>query len=108
MHRRQIGITGVGRRRADRDEQQPRVLQRLGEIGGKVQPVTVLHEQLLEARLVDRHLTAAQSLDLGRVDVDAVHLAAELGKAGGRDQPDVAGADHPDWCALRAHTGGEG
>ena len=73
-----------------------------------MQPLAVVHEQLLQARLVDRHLAAAQTLDLLRVDVHAIHLAAELGKAGGGHQPDIAGADHPDWCALFArHQAGK-
>ena len=100
VHRRQVGVAGVGRRRPDRDEQQPRVLQRLGQIGGEVQPLRVARQQLLQARLVDRHLAAAQALDLLGVDVHALHLAAELGEAGGGDQPDIAGADHSDRFAL--------
>ena len=99
VHRRQVGVAGVGRRRSHRDEQQPRVLERGREIGGEVQPLGVLGEQLLEPGLVDRHLTRAQALDLGRVDVDAPDLMAELRKARSGDQPDIAGADHSDWLA---------
>ena len=108
VHRRQVGVAGVGRRRADGDEQQPRVLERLGEVGREVQSLAIAREQLLEARLVDRHLAAAQPLDLRGVDVDAPHLAAELGKAGGGDQTDVAGADHPDRLRALCSSGGEG
>ena len=60
-------------------------------------------EQLLKPGLIDRHLAGAQPLDLGGVDVDAPDIAAELGETGGRDEPDVAGADHSDRCSLGAH-----
>ena len=54
VHRGQIGVTRVGRRRADGDEQQPRVLQRVGELGGEVHPVAMAGDQLLQTRLPDR------------------------------------------------------
>ena len=38
---REVGVAGVGRRRADGDEQQPRVLERVGEVGREVQPLAV-------------------------------------------------------------------
>ena len=63
-------------------------------------------QHLLQAGLVDRHLAGAQALDLLGVDVHAPHLAAELGEAGGGDQPDVAGADHADWLSRVAHRRG--
>jgi hypothetical protein len=58
------------------------------------------------AWLVDRHLAAAQALDLRRVDVDAPHVVADLGEAGRGDEADVAGADDADGFALRGHGGG--
>ena len=103
VHRGEVGVAGVGRRGADGDEQQARVLERVGEVGGEVHPLGVAREQLLQARLVDRHLARAQALDLRGVDVDALHVAAELGEAGGGDQPDIAGADHADWLSRGAH-----
>ena len=42
VDRRQVGVPRVGRRRADRDEQQPRVLERVREVGREVQAVAVL------------------------------------------------------------------
>ena len=107
VHRRQVGVAGVGRRRADGDEQQARVLERVGEVGREVQALAVARQQLLEARLVDRDLAAPQALDLRRVDVHAPHLAAELGEAGRGDEADVAGADHSDWLACAAHEAGK-
>ena len=96
VHGREVGVAGVRRRRADGDEQQTRVLERVAQVGREVQPLGVARQQLLEARLVDRHLAATQALDLLGVDVDAPDVAAELGEAGGGDQADVAGADHSD------------
>ena len=100
VHRGEVRVAGVGRRRADRHEQQAGVLERLGEVGGEVQAPGVLGQELLQARLVDRHLAAPQTLDLGGVDVHAPDFAAELGETGGGDKSDVAGADHPDRFAL--------
>ena len=107
VHRGEIGVARVGRRRPDCDEQQACVLQRGSELGREVQAPGVLGEQLLQAGLVDRHLPAPQPLDLGGVDVHAPDLAAELREAGGRDQADVAGADHSDWLALGTHQAGK-
>ena len=41
LHGRQVGVARVGRRRADRDEQQPRVLERRADVGAEVQPLAV-------------------------------------------------------------------
>ena len=103
VHRRQVGVAGVGGRRADRDEQQPRVLERRRELGGEVQALAVASDRLGQAGLVDRDLAALQLRDLVGVDVDAPDVAAELGKARGRDQADVSGADHRDRFASVAH-----
>ena len=51
-------------------------------------------DQFVEARLVDRHLAALQRLDLGRVLIDADDVVAEIGKAGARNEADIARADH--------------
>ena len=80
------------------------MLERGSQIGGVMKARRVALEQLREAGLVDRHLAATQALDLGGVDVHAPHVAAELGEAGGRHQPDVAGADHRDWFARGGGT----
>ncbi len=102
----EVGVARVGRRRSDGDEQQPRVLERVAELGREVQALAVAADELREARLVDRDLARAQPLDLLRVDVDAAHLGPELGEAGGGDEADVAGADDADRFALGAHGGG--
>ena len=54
----EVGVARVRRRRADRDEQQPRVLERVGDVGREVQPLAVLRDELREAGLVDRDLAA--------------------------------------------------
>ena len=46
--------------------------------------------------------------DLGRVDVDAVDVVAELGEARSGHQADVSRADHADRLSIRAHEGGSG
>ncbi len=107
VHCREVRVAGVGGRGAHRHEQQPSVLERVGELGGEVQALGVARQQLLQAGLVDRNLAAAQALDLGRVDVHAPHLAAQLGEAGGGHQPDIAGADHSDWLLAGAHESGK-
>ena len=101
----QVGVARVGRRRADGDEQQPRVLERVGDVGREVQPLAVL-AATSSARpgLVDRDLAALEALDLVGVDVDAPDLVAELGEAGRRDEADVAGADDADGFALPSHA----
>ena len=50
VHGRQVGVAGVGRRRADGDEQQPRVLERRRELGREVQPLAVAGDALARAR----------------------------------------------------------
>ena len=95
-------------RRADREEDDVGLGDRGTELVGEQQAPSlhVAGEQIVEARLVDRRLAASQ---LGKpvwVLVDACDRPAELGEAGRRDKPDVAGADHADvqgflpLCAL--------
>ncbi len=83
------------------------MLERLGDVGREMQPLAVARQQLLQTGLVDRHLAAAQALDLGGVDVHAPHLSAELGEPGRGDQADIAGADHSDWLVGGAHEAGK-
>jgi hypothetical protein len=54
--RPQVGISGVGGGRPDRDEEQARVLHDGRELRREVQSVGHLRQELAEARLVDRHL----------------------------------------------------
>ena len=72
------------------------------QIGGEAQAALphVGGDQLGKAGLVDRHLAALQRRDLARVLVDADDVMTEIGKAGPRNEADIAGADHRD-----AHEG---
>ena len=71
---------------------------RLRQVGGEGQPACahVAGDQLVEPRLVDRHLAALERRDLAGVLVDADHVVAEIGKAGAGNEADIAGADHRD------------
>ena len=54
----------------------------------------IARHQLVEARLVDRDLALFQPGDAILVLVDAGDVPAELGKAGGGNEADIARADH--------------
>ena len=107
VYRAQVGVSGVRRRGADGDEQQSTVLERVADVCREVQALGVARQQLLEPRLVDRDLAAAQALDLGGVDVDAPDVAAQLREAGSRHQAHIAGADHSDWLTCLTHEAGK-
>ena len=68
-HRGEVGVAGDRRRRADRDVDELRALDRLRDVGRERQPLAVPLEELVEARLVDRHLAAAERVDLPGKDV---------------------------------------
>ena len=86
------------RRRADRDEDRVGLGHRRLQVGGEAQPpgLHVGGDQIVEARLVDRHLAALERRDLAGVLVDAGDVMAEIGKAGPGNEADIAGADHRD------------
>ena len=71
--------------------------------GGEAQApgVQVAHDELGQLGLEEVHLAAVEALDERRVDVDADHVVAELGQAGGHDEADVAAADHRDPVGRR-------
>ena len=98
----EIGIARRRRRRIDADERDLSVREQLGGIVGETQQIATLCHRLGRARLVDRHLTTPQALELRAVDVDAHDRVAELREADRRDEPDVADADHAKRLA-RAH-----
>jgi hypothetical protein len=100
VDRGEVGVAGVGRRGADGDEQQPRVLERRPQLGGEVQPLAIASDALVEPGFVDRHLAALELRDLLGVDVDAPDIAAELGEPRGGHEADIAGANHGDRFAL--------
>ena len=104
VDRGEVGVARVGGRRADGDEQQPRVLQRVREVRREVQAVAVALDELRKPRLPDRDPALLEALDLRRVDVDAVDVGAQLGESGRRDEADVPGPDDADRLpCVRAH-----
>jgi hypothetical protein len=104
VHGREVGVAGVRGRRADGDEQQPRVLQRLGQVGRKRHPLTVPGHHLGQPGFVDRDLTLLEAGDLAGVDVDADDVGPELGKPRRGDEADVARADHADRFTRSVHA----
>ena len=93
----QVGVAvTAARRRAHRDEHRIGGFHRAGEIVGEFEPARarIGGNQVGQPRLVDRHLTARQRGNLGRILVDAGHVVAEIGKAGPGNEADIAGADH--------------
>ena len=96
----EIGVARVGRRRPDRDVDEVRALDRLAHVVREREPLGVPLEQVVETGLVDRHLAAAERLDAVREDVAHDDVVAELGKAGARDEADVARAEDRDALAL--------
>ena len=99
LHPREVGVAGGHRRRVDADEREPHLPEQLLEVEREREPVAIAAQQLLEPRLVQGHLAAAEPRDLVGVDVAAEHSVAEVGEAGGRDEPDVAHSDHADRLA---------
>jgi len=70
---------------ADGEKHELGLRHRFGDVGGEADAphAQVAFQQFVEARLVNRHMALVEQIDLGRVLVDASHLPAELGKAGG-------------------------
>jgi len=85
-------------RRAHGEEHEVRLAHRRRKLGREADPphAQVALKQLLEARLVDRHMPATELLDPLRILVGAGNLPAEFGEAGGRDEADIARPDHAD------------
>ena len=71
---------------------------RRGGVGGEAQAAggVVGLDHRLQAGLVDRDHAVVEAVDLGRVDVDADHVVADLGQAGTGDKADIAGAENGD------------
>ena len=82
--------------------------EQLAQVGAEVQPVGTGAHDVAQARLVQRHLTAAERSDLVAVDVDAPHLVPQVGEAGSRHQADVPGADDAERLELLGHLPGTG
>ena len=95
-HVLQVGRAVFERWRAHGDEEHIALGHRLAQIGGETQPplAVIADHDLVEPRLVDGQLPGFQPLDLGRIDIDAPHLVAHLGKTRPSHEADVAGPDH--------------
>ena len=92
----EIGVAGVGRRRADCDVDEVGAVDRLGDVQGEAEPVGVPRDQLGQPGLVDRHLAALEGRDPIGEDVADDDRVAEIGEAGTRDEADVPGAEDRD------------
>ena len=86
----------AARRRADGNEHRLGAVHRGGEIAGERQPAggDVVRDQLVQARLVDRHAPVAQGGELPGIGFHHRDVGAEFGEAGAGDQADIAAADH--------------
>jgi hypothetical protein len=91
--RGQVGVARVRRRRADGDEHELGALDRLRHVERVAQAPAVPLQELVEPRLVDRHLPRLQRLDLRGVDVAHRHVVPEVRQARGGDEAHVAGAE---------------
>jgi hypothetical protein len=99
-----VGGTVFALRRPDGDEDDLGGLNCRGKLGGKRQPLFLLVplDDLLEAGLVDGHLTGLELRDFGLVLIDTSDAVSVLRKAGAQHQPDVPGSDDGDFhCTIR-------
>ena len=102
---REVGVAGKGRRRPDGDVDELGAVDRLRHVEREGQPLAVAEQECVEPRLVDRHLAATEPVDPLGEDVAHRDLVAELGEAGPRHEPDVAGAEDGDALARYGHIG---
>ena len=94
-HVPEVGGTVLTLRRADGDEHDLRRPHRLGQLGGERQPAfeLVAFDQFLQARFVDRHLTAPQHPDLGLDVVHADHVVPRFRQTRTQHEADIACSD---------------
>src|SRR5690606_14153499 len=99
-------------RRADGDELEQPVRDPLGGVRRERESARVAGttDDRLESRLVDGDLAAIQPLDLGRVDVDADHVVADIRETRARHEPHVTRAEdgNPHVVVVLVPTIGEG
>ena len=95
-HRREVGIAGVRRRRADRHVQEVGPLHGFPHVEREPDSLAVAREDVVEPRLVDRHLPVAQALDPLRQNVADDDLVTEIGEARAGDEADVTGPEDRD------------
>ncbi len=110
QHVGQVGRAVLVRRRADRDHHDVGEMSALGRRGAEIQATLVaiaLHHRL-QARLVDRDLTAIEPVDLRPVQVDAQDLVTDVRKAGTGDEPDITSSDDRDFHDTSFASGDRG
>ena len=79
----------------------------LGGAGRELEPPggDIFLDKFFEAGFVNRNAAGLEHFDFGRIVVHADDVMADFGKAGSRDQPDVAGADDGELHLAAGVTG---
>ena len=101
-HVLQIRGTVLVRRGANRDEDHFTVSDALFSRGGKGQRSLggAIAHQVREPRFIDRYLSAAQHLNLARINVDTYDLVTDIGQAGACDETNIAGTENSDFHGV--------
>ncbi|MNT05647.1 hypothetical protein D3C72_1402750 [compost metagenome] len=107
QHVLQVRRAVLVRGRAHGNELHVGVLHAGRHVGRKRQAAggPVALDQLLQARLVDRHPACVKQRDLLLVQVQAEHVVAEFRQAGAGDQADIAATDNCDFHSRSSRTG---
>ena len=94
--RRQVSVSRVRRRRSHRDEEELGALDRLRDVEGEGHALAVALDELLEARLEDRHPALVEHGDPILEHIAQNDFVTELREAGTGDEADVSGAEDRD------------
>jgi hypothetical protein len=94
------------RRRADRDEDGLRPVERLSEIAGETQPSGpyISLQKPIETRLENRDFSTSKHLYFPGHFVDANQLVAEIRKTNARNEAYIPGTDNRDLHSDRPHA----
>ena len=94
----QVGRAIFVGRCADGDELDTAEGDCLGNVGGEAQAAggAVARHHALQAGLVNRDAAGVEGGNLGRVDVKAEHVIADLSQTSARDKADITGTDDSD------------
>ena len=101
-----VAVAAAGRG-ADGDEDCLGAVQRGGKVAGEGQAagLDVGGDELVKARLIDRHAAIGESGEFSLVGLDDGDLSAKLGEAGAGDETDIAAANHDDAHGLVPRCG---
>ncbi|MNN14870.1 hypothetical protein D3C81_1279520 [compost metagenome] len=107
QHVLQVGRAVFVRGRAHGNELHVGVLHAGRHVGRKRQAAgsAITLDQLLEARLIDRHAASIEHGDLAFVHIETEHRIAEFRQAGAGDQADIAATDNCDFHSRSSRTG---